>query len=105
MHQNGRVERFRHPKIFQNLLAKVKDKRDLRCGPGSADILLRKKIADLDPALLCPPESTGDHREAFLQSLCVLLAALILAVLAKLAYDYWAYRTKGQLPWLVLKMP
>ncbi len=60
---------------------------------------------EIDPQLLCPPESSGETQEALLQLLCVLLAALIVLILGKLAYDYRQYRTKGQLPWLVLNMP
>ena len=63
------------------------------------------QIDQLNPEVLCPPESTGELEEFFLQLLCLLFAFLIVLILAKLGYDYWNYRTKGQLPWLVLRMP
>jgi hypothetical protein len=59
----------------------------------------------LDPELLCPPESNGESQELMLQLLCGLLSILIVVILTKLSYDAWIYRTRGQLPWLVLKMP
>ena len=63
------------------------------------------QIVMLNQEVLCPPESNGEVEELFLRLLCLVLAILIVAVLSKLAYDYWVYRTRGQLPWLVLKMP
>ncbi len=64
-----------------------------------------RQVASADPRVLCPPESTGETQELLMRLLCLLLALLIVAVLAKLATDYRAYRTRGQLPWIVLKMP
>jgi hypothetical protein len=53
-----------------------------------------------------PPEDrNGESQELLLQLLCGLLSILIVLILAKLSYDAWVYRTRGQLPWLVLKMP
>jgi len=66
--------------------------------------LLGKKIVDLDPEALCPPESKGEVQELLLQILCVLFALGTAAIMAKLACDYWRYRTKGQLPWMALHM-
>jgi hypothetical protein len=62
-------------------------------------------VVELNEELLCPPETTGEGQELLLQMLCGLLAVLIVVTLTKLAYDYWVYRTRGQLPWIVLKMP
>ncbi len=64
-----------------------------------------RQVASADPRVLCPPESTGETQELLMRLLCLLLALLIVAVLAKLATDYRAYRARGQLPWIVLKMP
>ena len=61
------------------------------------------QIVEIDPQLLCPPESTGETQELLLQLLCVLLAFSSAAILAKLAYDYRQYRKRGQLPWIVLR--
>ena len=63
------------------------------------------QIVMLNQEVLCPPESNGEVEELFLRLLCLVLAVLIVAVLSKLAYDYWVYRTRGQLPWAALKMP
>ena len=71
----------------------------------SAFTLRSFQIVMLNQEVLCPPESNGEVEELFLRLLCLVLAILIVAVLSKLAYDYWVYRTRGQLPWLVLKMP
>ncbi len=60
----------------------------------------------MDPRVLCPPESDGGRvRQTLMRLLCALLATLVLAVLARLAADCRAYRDRGQLPWIVLKMP
>eukprot|EP00095_Tigriopus_kingsejongensis_P000769 maker-scaffold67_size430214-snap-gene-1.16 protein:Tk00769 transcript:maker-scaffold67_size430214-snap-gene-1.16-mRNA-1 annotation:"AGAP005417-PA" len=88
-----------------NLLAKIRDRSEMTCGPSSDEHLKAKQIDLLSPEMLCPPETKGEFRELFLQILCVILTILIILVLLRLAYDYWKYRTKGQLPWLVLKMP
>ena len=113
-----------HP---QNLINKIGDKSEMKCGPES-DLEVKDKpvrhrkhetkricatkflcvhfqIVMLNQEVLCPPESNGEVEELFLRLLCLVLAILIVAVLSKLAYDYWVYRTRGQLPWLVLKMP
>jgi Leucine-rich repeat (LRR) protein len=88
-----------------NLLAKVADRELMLCGPGSDIELENKRIVSLDPEILCPPSSNGESQELLLQLLCVLLAILIVLILSKLAYDFRVYRTRGQLPWLVLRMP
>ena len=74
-------------------------------GKSSKSIPFEFQIVMLNQEVLCPPESNGEVEELFLRLLCLVLAILIVAVLSKLAYDYWVYRTRGQLPWLVLKMP
>ncbi len=90
-----------------NLLSKIIDRRRVVCGPTSEKRLAYRRIDDLDPRELCPPEEKSGEmfHELFLRALCVLFAFLIVLVLTKLAYDYYIYRTKGQLPWIVLKMP
>ena len=80
------------------------DRRDLSCGAQSDADLYDTKIDDIDPEVLCPPTSNGEYHEILLQILCVCLALLIVLVLSKLAYDIRMYRTRGQLPWLALKM-
>ncbi|CAB4054694.1 unnamed protein product [Lepeophtheirus salmonis] len=87
------------------LIEKVRDKTRLICGPNSDGQLQNEKIMSLNPQILCAPAPSGEVQETFLKLLCVLLAILIVIVFTKLGYDYWVYRTRGQLPWLVLKMP
>ena len=47
------------------------------------------------------------HISSFLlfQIVCVILACLIILILTKLLYDYWHYRRRGKLPWIVYRMP
>lgn len=40
-----------------------------------------------------------------LHLLNAVLAALIVLVLGKLAFDYWSFKKTGKLPWIVAKMP
>eukprot|EP00096_Caligus_rogercresseyi_P007072 TRINITY_DN2441_c0_g1_i1.p1 TRINITY_DN2441_c0_g1~~TRINITY_DN2441_c0_g1_i1.p1 ORF type:complete len:502 (-),score=79.63 TRINITY_DN2441_c0_g1_i1:100-1605(-) len=87
------------------LIEKVRDKTHLVCGPDSDGQLQNEKIMSLNPQILCAPTPSGEIQETFLKLLCVLFSILIVIVFAKLGYDYWVYRTRGQLPWLVLKMP
>jgi hypothetical protein len=64
---------------------------------------LCSQIRDLSRSVLCQ-----DNRGTSLSGLDILnvaLALLIVLVLGKLAYDYWAFKTSGRLPWLVAKMP
>ena len=39
------------------------------------------------------------------QVVCGVLTALILMTVTKLLYDYWNYRQRGKLPWIVYRMP
>ena len=113
----------------QNLLEKVQDKSYLQCGPGSDPAELEKKLVclqiidllpfdseplviidysfqidSLDPEELCPPGSNGEFQEMMMWLLCGLLLILIILVLLNLAHSAHKYRTRGQLPWLALKM-
>ena len=40
-----------------------------------------------------------------LKALCGILACLITITITKLLYDYWNYRKRGKLPWIVYRMP
>ena len=114
---------------LQRFLNKLEDKDEVTCGPEVENKELRSKrvivftqvtnhspvfltsfiecfqILDLDPNVLCPPESNGEIEEILLQLLCFVLALSIIAILSKLAYDYTVYRRRGQLPWLAMKLP
>jgi len=63
------------------------------------------QINEIDPEVLFPPESKGELEELLLDLICFLLGGATVLILSKLAYDYWRYRTKGQLPWMALNMP
>lgn len=39
-----------------------------------------------------------------LDMVSIVLACLIVAVIAKVYYDYYNFKTKGKLPWIVSKM-
>ncbi|XP_049792509.1 protein singed wings 2 [Schistocerca nitens] len=92
---------------FQVLLLKysklVTDLDDIRCQNIDGDENANVKVKDVSRNSVCRvPE------EQLVQPLDVLngvLAALIAVSLAKLAYDYWAFKRTGKLPWLVGKMP
>jgi len=86
-------------------MAKLQDKADMKCGEKSAVQFRSKKIIDILPEELCPPEGTGESQELLLKLLCGVLSISIVVVLTKLGYDYTIYRRRGQLPWLALKMP
>lgn len=88
-----------------HLISKIEDRELLKCGPGSDVLLEQQQISTLEPEMICPPKSQGVSQELMLQLLCLLLAILIVLVLAKLAYDFQVYRTRGHLPWVALKMP
>ena len=62
------------------------------------------QIESIDPEVLCPPSSNGEFQEMMMWLLCGLLLILIVLVLLNLAHSAHKYRTRGQLPWLALKM-
>jgi hypothetical protein len=63
------------------------------------------QLTEVDHALLCPPSEKVEQQELALKILCVVLAALIILILAKLLYDWYHYRHRGKLPWIVYRMP
>ena len=48
-------------------------------------------------------DGDGDNDDN--QVVCGVLTALILMTVTKLLYDYWNYRQRGKLPWIVYRMP
>jgi hypothetical protein len=46
----------------------------------------------------------GEQLVDILDILSIILALAILFVIGKVYYDYWNYKHKGKLPWLVRKM-
>lgn len=97
---------------FQEFLVKfrqvVQDSPDIRCW-SSGDShepeheVERERVRDVSRAALC-----REHAPSPVQPLDLLnaaLAALILLILGKLAYDYWHFKRTGKLPWIVTKMP
>lgn len=55
--------------------------------------------------MLCPRSEKAEGREAVLRALCGVLTCLIILTISKLLYDYWNYRQRGKLPWIVYRMP
>ncbi|KAF4523876.1 hypothetical protein B566_EDAN010194 [Ephemera danica] len=92
---------------FQDLIAKyesvIRDAADIRCAKRNDDENSQQPIRELSRSLLCQEPRGGSLTG--LDVLNVALALLIVLVLGKLAYDYWAFKTSGRLPWLVAKMP
>ena len=83
---------------FSNKKSHISSNRENEHGPAF-------QIYNLKPELLCPPESSGEYQELLLQFLCVIFALLIIFLPVKLAYDYYVFRSTGQLPKFVLKLP
>jgi len=89
-----------------NLWDKLADLNEVTCSDHSEpQSIVGDRIDDVDPHVLCPPSDEGARRELVLQLVCCLLGICIVLVLSKLLYDYWQYKNKGKLPWIVLKMP
>ena len=59
---------------------------------------------DIDTLVLCPRSEKAEEKEQVLQAVCGVLAFLIVVTLTKLLYDYWNYRKRGKLPWIVNRM-
>ena len=60
---------------------------------------------EIDTLVLCPRSEKAEEKEQVLQAVCGVLALLIIITLTKLLYDYWNYRKRGKLPWIVYRMP
>jgi hypothetical protein len=89
-----------------SLQRKIQDHEQVRCGEGSVpDSIVGRKLTEVDHALLCPPSEKAEKQELALKIVCVVLASLIVMILTKLLYDYWQYRHRGKLPWIVYRMP
>uniref|UniRef100_A0A131YKV8 Membrane glycoprotein lig 1 n=1 Tax=Rhipicephalus appendiculatus TaxID=34631 RepID=A0A131YKV8_RHIAP len=75
---------------------KVKDVEDIRCSDGSPGALTGRTIYSLPKSDLCPQPT--DWTQGLLDALSVLMAIAIIAILAKLARDYWRQKRTGKLP-------
>jgi len=88
------------------LQRKIQDQEEVTCAEGSLpESIVGRRLTEVDHALLCPPPPTAQQQELVLKAVCVVLASLIIIILTKLLYDYWQYRHRGKLPWIVYKMP
>ena len=63
------------------------------------------QVSSLVQGDLCPPSYTEEIREVTLQTVCLVLACLNLAIFSKLLYDYWQYKQRGKLPSIVHLIP
>ena len=63
------------------------------------------QLVDISSSVLCPRSEKAEGREAVLRALCGALTFLIILTISKLLYDYWNYRQRGKLPWIVYRMP
>lgn len=75
---------------------KVKDVEEIRCSEGSPGALTGRKIYSLPKSDLCPQPT--DWTQGLLDALSILMAIAIIAILAKLARDYWRQKRTGKLP-------
>lgn len=90
----------------RGLQRKIQDQQEVTCAEGSVpDSIVGRSITEVEPALLCPPSKKAEQQELALKAVCVVLASLIIIILTKLLYDYWQYRHRGKLPWIVYRMP
>jgi len=88
------------------LQRKIQDQKEVTCAEGSEpDSIIGRSIKEVEHALLCPPSKKVEQEELALKAVCVVLASLIIIILTKLLYDYWQYRHRGKLPWIVYRMP
>lgn len=67
------------------------------------DIVFFYQIRYLKMEQWCQMDN-GTHYIDVLDMVSIVLAILIVAVVSKVYYDYWNFKTKGKLPWLVGKM-
>lgn len=66
---------------------------------------LNWQVSSIDQGELCPPSYSEEIREITLQTVCLVLAVLNLAIFSKLLYDYWQYKQRGKLPSIVHLIP
>ncbi|XP_034949510.1 protein singed wings 2 isoform X2 [Chelonus insularis] len=96
---------------FQDLLIKysniVKDLNDVRCRSSSAenDANSAKIIKDLTRTEICLTANEEESSMHPLDILNVILGSIIIFIIGKFFYDYWAFKKTGQLPWIVTKIP
>lgn len=89
-----------------SLQGKLNDRSEIVCAKGSVpDAIVGRKLNEVSSSILCPRSEKSEEREAILKALCGILAFLILVTITKLLYDYWNYRKRGKLPWIVYRMP
>ena len=63
------------------------------------------QVVNIDRGQLCPPSYSEEIKEITLQTVCLILALLNLAIFSKLLYDYWQYKHRGKLPGIVYLIP
>ncbi|XP_008545454.1 protein singed wings 2 [Microplitis demolitor] len=101
---------------FQDLLIKYtnifKDINDIRCNSTSSlyssehNKILNKPIKDLTRTEICIIYDEESWLSFYpLDILNIILALIIVLIIGKLAYDYWAFKKTGKLPWIVTKIP
>ncbi|KAH0567556.1 protein singed wings 2 isoform X1 [Cotesia glomerata] len=101
---------------FQDLLIKYtnifKDINDIRCNSTSTlsnsehNKILNKPIKDLTRTEICIIYDEEAWLSFYpLDVINVILALIIVLIIVKLAYDYWAFKKTGRLPWIVTKIP
>lgn len=63
---------------------------------------MKQKVKDLSEVKLC--QSQHDWTD-YIYYLITLEILLLMAMITKVSYDYWVFKTAGYLPWPASKMP
>lgn len=63
---------------------------------------MAKKVIDLSETKLC--QSPHDWTD-YIYYLIAAEVFLLIAIIAKVSYDYWVFKTAGYLPWPASQMP
>ena len=63
------------------------------------------QLVAISSSVLCPRSEKAEGKEAVMRVLCGVLTFLLILIISKLLYDYWNYRQRGKLPWIVYRMP
>ncbi|XP_031627788.1 protein singed wings 2 isoform X2 [Contarinia nasturtii] len=91
---------------FQDLLQShrsvIKDASEIQCIKHDGDNTILYPVLALKRHDIC---ISTEHTIQPIDMLNVVLATLIIFIICKLTYDYYNFRVRGHLPWIVTKIP
>ncbi|XP_067626625.1 protein singed wings 2 isoform X2 [Eurosta solidaginis] len=93
--------RFRE--ILMKYIEIMRDANNITCVYKNSKPMRRANVLALTPQDVCKPEE--EPKIYPLDLLNGVLAFLIVAILSKLAWDYYYYKNYGRVPWIVMKLP